>query len=73
MSSGKTVLGILAALSAGIIIGVLFAPAKGSETRKKIGKKGSDLKDKLNDKWSSLVAGVEETPDATAEEGYSHN
>ena len=36
MSTGKVMLGILAGLAAGEALGILFAPDKGSETRKKI-------------------------------------
>lgn len=35
MNSGKVVLGALAGLAAGALLGILFAPDKGSETRKK--------------------------------------
>ena len=53
MSSGKVVLGLLAGVAEGAIAGLLFAPAKGTDTRKKIAKKGKNyekkLKGKLND------------------------
>ncbi len=40
---------LLIGFSAGLLVGILFAPAKGSETRESISSKGRDLKDKFND------------------------
>lgn len=39
----------LAALAAGAAIGLLFAPASGKETRSRIARKGTDLRDSLQD------------------------
>lgn len=50
MNTGKTVLAVLAGIAAGAVLGVLIAPEKGSETRKKILQKGGDLADLVNDK-----------------------
>ncbi|HCE53486.1 MAG: YtxH domain-containing protein [Lutibacter sp.] len=55
MSSGKVVLGLLAGVAAGAIAGLLFAPAKGSYTRKKITKKGKDYEKKLEKKFSKNI------------------
>ncbi len=55
MSRGKIVLGVLAGLAAGALIGILFAPDKGSETRKKIVRKGEDYVDSLRDKINSMM------------------
>ncbi|MEN9570795.1 MAG: hypothetical protein RL172_2026, partial [Bacteroidota bacterium] len=55
MSSGKIITGIVAGLAAGAILGVLFAPDKGCDTRKKIARKGSDLKNSIKSKFGHLV------------------
>ena len=49
MSKGKLVTGVLAGAAAGAILGILLAPDKGSETRKKIAKKGNDLSGSVKD------------------------
>jgi len=40
---------LLAGFALGIVAGILIAPDKGSETRKKIAQSGKDLKEKFND------------------------
>lgn len=50
MTSGKALLGVLAGLAAGAVLGVLFAPVKGADARKNISKKGEDLANALNEK-----------------------
>jgi len=55
MISGKVVLGALAGIAAGALIGVLFAPDKGSESRSKIVKKGEDYLDSVKGKFNSLL------------------
>lgn len=54
METGKVVLGALAGIAIGAVVGVLLAPDKGSETRKKISKKGSEYKDGLKEKYDGL-------------------
>lgn len=55
MSTGKIVLGVLAGIAAGTVIGVLVAPDKGTETRRKIRQRGEDLVDNVKDGMSSMV------------------
>jgi gas vesicle protein len=50
MNTGKALLGVMAGIAAGAVLGMLFAPEKGSNTRKNISKKGDDLANALNDK-----------------------
>lgn len=50
MKQGKTIFGILAGLAAGALLGVLFAPRKGKETREKIVEKGKKTFDDLKEK-----------------------
>jgi gas vesicle protein len=62
MNTGKTVLAVLAGIAAGAALGILIAPEKGSETRKKILQKGGDLanlvNDKLDQKFDELLSAV---------------
>jgi gas vesicle protein len=50
MSSGKALLGVMAGIAAGAVLGMLFAPEKGVDSRKNISKKGEDLANALNQK-----------------------
>jgi gas vesicle protein len=61
MTNGKAVLAVLAGFVAGAALGVLFAPDKGSEVRKKIAKKGDDLADALGNKIHTKFEKVVDT------------
>ena len=55
----KMLIALGAGLLAGGVLGVLFAPDKGAETRRKIREKGKDLKDQVGDelKWGKEKLG----------------
>jgi gas vesicle protein len=55
MSTEKVVLGVLAGAAAGALLGILFAPEKGSDTRKKISRKAEDEVDALKDKMNDFI------------------
>ncbi|WP_276370776.1 YtxH domain-containing protein [Chryseolinea sp. H1M3-3] len=61
MRSGKLFLGVLAGLAAGAVLGVLFAPEKGSNTRKRISRKTEDLMDSVNEKIEEKFEEVMDT------------
>ncbi|HEY5509757.1 MAG TPA: YtxH domain-containing protein [Prolixibacteraceae bacterium] len=60
MNSGKVLLGVLAGVAAGALVGVLFAPAKGSRTRKKILKQGESYVDGLQEKFNEYAGTISE-------------
>ncbi len=60
MSAGKIISGVLIGAAAGAILGILFAPDRGSETRRKISQKGTDLADSLKNKFNDFVDSVSE-------------
>ena len=68
-STTKIVLGMMAAAAAGAAIGILFAPEKGTELRKRIKDNVNDWVDELN----AFIARASETEEAKAEaETNSH-
>jgi gas vesicle protein len=54
MSRGKVLLGLLAGVTAGALLGVLFAPDKGWVTRKRIVKKTEDYVDVVTEKFDEF-------------------
>ena len=80
MSKGKLVTGVLAGAAAGAILGILLAPDKGSETRKKIAKKGNDLSgsvkdgiekigDSINNKYQNIKGDAKQMAKDVSENG----
>jgi gas vesicle protein len=55
MGSGKVLLGVLAGVAVGATLGILFAPDKGSTTRKKISRKADDYAEDLEDKFNEFI------------------
>ena len=81
MSTGKILFGVLAGVAAGAVVGILFAPAKGSKTRKKIAKKGMDYADELSEKLKNFMeemtekfeTAVNKTQGSAGEESVNSN
>lgn len=70
MTNKSAVAGILGALAAGVAIGLLVAPGKGSDTRKRISAKAGSLADGLAHLWRKngnhkLSEGARQTRSAT--------
>ena len=62
MNTGKVLLGVVAGIAVGALLGVLFAPDKGCDTRRKIGQKKDDITDELkvvNDEVSDYTTKAE--------------
>ena len=68
MNTGKVVLGALAGFAAGALLGVLIAPDKGSETRKKISQKGTDTLDGLKGKFEAFISTVSDKFDSVKDD-----
>ena len=68
MSSGKVLLGVLAGVAVGATLGILFAPDKGSATRKKISQKGDDYAEELEAKFNEFIGSVTKKFEAMKEE-----
>jgi gas vesicle protein len=58
MGSGKVLLGVLAGVAVGATLGILFAPDKGSNTRKKISNKADDYSEELEEQFNEFIKTV---------------
>ncbi len=55
MKSKNVILGVLAGAATGALLGILFAPEKGSKTRKKILDKKDDYVGALKDQFNEFI------------------
>lgn len=80
-NTAKIIGAALLGAAIGGLIGVLFAPDKGSKTRKRLMNKGHELTDSMKQKFSDLMAdmkenakeGAEKVKDAVKEETRNYN
>jgi gas vesicle protein len=68
MNTGKILLGALAGIAIGASLGVIFAPAKGSKTRKRILKKSEDSVDAVKEKFNEFLESITEKFDKIKED-----
>lgn len=57
---GKIVVGVFAGAAVGAVLAMLFAPESGTETRKKIAQKTSDLSDDFKEAFDGFLGNVTE-------------
>jgi gas vesicle protein len=73
MESNKVVVGVVAGVAIGALMGILFAPDKGSKTRKRVMHKATAFKEELQSKMEDLVDGVSDQYDSLVAEAHNAN
>lgn len=68
METGKVILGVVAGIAVGALIGILVAPQKGEKTRGQIADKGNDLVDAIQEKLTAMFEGVSKKLSVVADE-----
>ncbi|MBL0340991.1 MAG: YtxH domain-containing protein [Bacteroidetes bacterium] len=63
--NGKLVIALLAGVAAGIAIGILIAPQKGSESRQKLTDAAKDLADSIIQKAEEALDGLKDEKSKT--------
>ena len=64
MKTSKTIIGVLGGVAVGTALGILFAPDKGTNTRKKIAKKSNDAKDSIKNCVTDILENFSEKYDS---------
>lgn len=65
--NGKILAALAAGMAVGAVLGVLFAPGKGSETRKKMKEEGRKMADDMKDKFSKGMEKLNEVKEGLKE------
>lgn len=66
----KLIAGVLVGALVGGALGILLAPEKGTETRKRIFEKGEDLTDAMENKFQNLVDEVKKEMEQVKEKAH---
>ena len=72
MDTGKVVLGALAGLATGAVLGILFAPEKGSITRRNIANKSKETAEDLKSKYNTLIDKLSSKLESVKKEGLNY-
>jgi gas vesicle protein len=70
-SRNKVLLGILGAAAAGVVIGMLVAPEKGKDLRKKLKKTAGEWSDNLGHLWNNGKEAAEDVLDEAKDKARS--
>lgn len=62
-NTGKLIGALLLGVAVGGALGILFAPGKGSETRKKLSEKGDDFTDAMKKKFNDILEQIKKEVD----------
>ena len=68
MSAKKVFIGMLAGAAAGAVLGIFFAPDKGSTIRKKFSKKSYTYSEELEEKFNDLIDSITDQFQTVVEE-----
>jgi gas vesicle protein len=61
--SGKIITGLLVGALIGGALGILYAPYKGTKTRRKLRSKGEDLKELIQDQFAEIMEHLQTAPE----------
>lgn len=67
-STTKVLLGFIAGISVGSVLGLLYAPQKGSTTRRRIARKSGDIVDDVRDMLDDSVDEIKDRYKSTKKE-----
>jgi gas vesicle protein len=68
MSAKKVLIGALVGAAAGGVLGIMFAPAKGSVTRNRFSKKKYNYSKELEEKFDELIDSITEQFESVVDE-----
>jgi len=68
MSAKNVLIGLVSGVAIGAALGVLYAPAKGTTTRKRFSHKGYDYTGELEEKFNELIDSITLQFEAVVEE-----
>jgi gas vesicle protein len=68
MSFKRVLIGVMAGVAAGTALGVLYAPEKGSTTRKRFSRSGYNYSDELEEKFEELIDSITQQFETVVEE-----